>query len=146
MAQISSRYSITKASDQQTLYGWLNVSTLPDGTEVVDTDGQNIPIAELEKAAHKFLKGATRSSGVDHDGGATDGEMVSSIVMTEDVIDALSTDPSNGEPIADLRAMMKAHLPRGWFGAFHIADPDAWAEAKEMGRQAFSVEGEGRVR
>jgi len=138
---ISSPYTVTKTGDeQQTLYGWMNVANLADGTDVIDSDGEHIPIEDLEAGAHEFLM-SSAVSGVDHNGGATDGSMVTSIVFTDDVIDALTVDPQTGDVIEPLRKAMRDHLPRGWFGAFHIADEAAWAEAKASPRQAFSVEG-----
>jgi hypothetical protein len=141
MTAFHSEYRVTKANEHQTLFGWLNVSTEPDGTDVVDSDGQNIPIGELERAAYAFLKSVSAPSGVDHDGGDPDGEMVASVVFTDDVLDALSVDPATGEPIEPLRKALREHMPRGWFGAFHIADEAAWVAARDGDRQAFSVEG-----
>jgi hypothetical protein len=137
----SGRYAVTKTSsndEARNAYGWFNIATR-DGADVVDAHGDQIHVDDLEIAAHEFVKDA-RVSGVEHDGGEPDGELISSIVFTDDVIQAIATDPQTGLVNDELHTVMKRHIPRGWFGAFHIADPMAWEQTKN-GKSAFSIEG-----
>jgi hypothetical protein len=137
---VAGSYIVTKTSGEaRNAYGWFNIAASADGDPVVDLHGDVIHVDDLEEAAHEFVKDA-RVSGVEHDGGEPDGELIASIVFTDDVIDALSTDPRSGDVNEPLRKALRDHMPRGWFGAFHIGDEQAWEQTKS-GKSAFSIEG-----
>jgi len=138
---IGGSYNVAKASEpDQNVFGWFSVAALADGSPVADREGDVIPIEELEKASHEFVRFA-RASGVEHNGEDPDGELITSIVFSDDIIDALSTDGTTGEIDQELASIMKARLPRGWFGGFHIPDPEVWSQTLASGKSSFSIEG-----
>ena len=140
MTIVSGSYRVTKTSvvEEQNAYGWFNIASR-GGDLVVDAHGDVIHVDDLQNAAHEFVREA-RVSGVDHNGEEPDGQLIASIVFTDDVIEAISTDPATGELNAELHDVMKRHIPRGWFGGFHIPGVDAWQAMKE-GKASFSIKG-----
>lgn len=92
------RIEIAKTDEAQNLvFGWLSKVVAADGTEIVDKQGDIIPVAELEQAAYDFML-ASRSADVMHDGKAV-GKAVESFVSTPEkraAMGAVSTDKSVG--------------------------------------------------
>lgn len=138
--QLGGSYQVAKASvPDQNIFGWFSVGALADGEAIIDADGDIIPVEELAKAAHEFTK-AARGSGEEHDGGVADGELITSITFSDDILDAMSVDPVTGDVIKPLRKALHEHMPRGWFGGFHIPDAEAF-ERSRTEKTEFSIEG-----
>jgi hypothetical protein len=141
---IEGTYKVAKSVDvQQKVFGWASVAATPDGERHVDFQDDVIDPGDLEAAAHEFTKEARRS-GEDHDGGDHDGELISSMVFTDEMIEALSINPDTGDRIEPLYEAMSKHLHRGWFVGFHLPDSDAFERAVTE-KSEFSIEGTARV-
>lgn len=137
--ELRGEYRVAKAvATDQNVFGWFSVAALND-EDVVDVDGDIIPVEELEMASWDFVKSA-RMSGEEHDGGEKDGHLIASIVFTDDMLDALSVDPDTGEINQAFRKSLYDNMPRGWFGGFHIPSEEAFERAKED-KTEFSIEG-----
>lgn len=108
--------------DQHLVFGWFSVAANSDGTTIVDSDNDTIPIAELERAAYDFVLNS-RNGGEMHErtGVAT---LIESIVFTPEKIAALG--------------LPEGSLPYGWFGGFKIADEDVWQKIKSGKYTMFS--------
>ena len=107
--------------DKQIVWGWAYVSE-KGGEQVVDHSGDIAASAEVEKAAHGFVR-HSRQGGVMHKGLA--GEIVDSLFFSKAVQDALGIDLGKV----------------GWFVGFHVTDPAAWAGVKDGTYKAFSIGG-----
>jgi hypothetical protein len=93
----------------------------------VDLGGDLIPVGELEKAAHAFVKDARVGGGM-HVGEA-ENRLIASVVFTEEIQKAL------GIPAGT--------VPVGWFVGFEVT-PDAFDRVKKGARLQFSIEGKAR--
>ncbi len=124
MADYQGTVEITKLDEDQNLvYGWASVAIDAQGVPVVDREGDQISIPELEKAARSFVKNY-REANERHQGPKI-GELVESIVTTPDVQKALN---------------MPEGSPVGWFVGFELA-PETFAKVKSGEYSAFSIEG-----
>ena len=140
-AKVTGTYRVEKTDvPEQNVFGWFSFAAHPDGGTHVDLDGDVISPEELERASYQFVKEA-RVSGEGHDGGDPDGALIASIAFTDDIIDALSIDPVTREPNQELRKAMKDHMPRGWFGGFHLDSREAWDRVVSGELPEFSIEG-----
>lgn len=138
--ELAGTYTVAKAAEpDQNVFGWFSVGAVASGAAVVDIDDDIIPPEELERASWDFVKSA-RMSGEEHDGGDKDGLLVASIVFTDDMLDALSVDPATGEVNEPLRKALHEHMPRGWFGGFHLPDRESFERARTE-KTEFSIEG-----
>lgn len=114
---------ITKLDNEKRLvYGFASVIE-ENGQTVIDRQDDIIKPDELVKAAHKFISDA-RVAKMMHDGEQV-GEVVESIVFTEDVQEALGIDLNKV----------------GWFIAMKIHNDDVWEKFKSGELEAFSIGG-----
>jgi cation transport regulator ChaB len=121
------RIEIAKRDDEQrVVYGWLSVAKDKDGRHIVDKQGDVIPVAELEAAAHDFML-ASREAGDMHERVTGIGKVVESMGFTE-------------EKMAKL-GIAKGTLPEGWWVGFHIDDEQTWGKVKDGTYKAFSIGG-----
>ena len=118
---------IEKSIDRRQVFGWASVAQDRDGHPVVDLGGDLIPVAELEKAAHTFVRDA-RVGGEMH-AGNPDNRLIASLVFTEDIQRALGI-PAGSAPV-------------GWFVGFEVT-PDAFDRVRKGARLRFSIEGTAR--
>lgn len=120
--------TVSKDEDQRLIFGWANVSVRKDGTRVVDSDGEHVPIEDLEAAAYLFVK-EYRGTGEDHQGEQR-GVLVESMVFT-----------------AEKRAAMglpEGSTPDGWWVGFQLDDAADFAKVKEGQKLMFSIQGHAR--
>ena len=116
---------ITKLDEDQFLvFGWASVAE-KDGSTVIDSQGDVIPLAELEKAAHNFVL-RSRTGGEMHEvmGVAT---LVESFVVTPQKLEALGLE--------------KNALPYGWLVMFKVHDTETWQKIKNGAYKDFSIGG-----
>lgn len=119
--------------EQQMVFGWCSVSKRADGTVVVDLQGDEVPIEEIEKSAYDYML-YSRKGGNQHARTADDqpvhiGDCVESMVFTPDKFEALG---------------LPEDFTQGWWYGMKIHDPADWAEVKSGKRAGFSIHGKGR--
>lgn len=116
---------ITKFDEDKFLvFGWASVAE-KDGDTVVDSQGDVIPLVELEKAAHDFVL-HSRVGGEMHEvmGVAS---LVESFVVTPQKLEVLG--------------LAKNALPYGWLVMFKVHDAETWQRIKNGAYKDFSVGG-----
>lgn len=120
--------AVQKNEDEGLIFGWANVAVRKDGTVVVDSDGEHVPIEDLETAAYVFtLK--YRATGADH-AGEVRGELVESVVFTDEKIAAMGLEPGS--------------IHKGWWVGFHLDDPADYQAVKSGDKGMFSIQGTAR--
>ena len=128
-------FQISKLDDdQQIAFGWAYIAQAPDGTVIVDKQGDFIDDhEELEKAAYRFVK-ESRVGGEMHlrEGGEAKviGHLIESFVTTPEKIEKMGLDPST--------------TPVGWWVGFKVDDGEVWDKVKDGTYGAFSVHGRGK--
>lgn len=111
--------------EQQLVTGWASVVTTADGAPIVDSQGDIIPIAELEKAAHEaFLLGGLGKAGDMHER-----QGVASVVESM-VLDA-----------AKREALGFGKGAEGWVVSLKIHDDKLWNMVKSGERMELSLRG-----
>lgn len=116
--------AVAKVDDEQRMvFGWAYVSEKDEGL-VVDSDGESIEPAELEKAAYDYVLHA-RDGGELHAGEAT-GRLVESLMVTKEKAAAMGVTLPEGKT--------------GWWVGFQF-DPEAFAKVKNGEYEMFSVQG-----
>lgn len=108
--------------EQRIVYGWASVVT-EDGEPVVDTQGDIIAPAEMEKMANDFMEDVRMAKAM-HDGDGI-GEVIHSLPLTAELAKALGIE-------SDLE---------GWIIGMKIHDDDAWAKIKSGEYAGFSIGG-----
>jgi len=118
--------NFTKVNEEQRLvYGFASVIE-EDGKPVVDQQGDVITEDELVRAAHDYVM-KSRAAKVMHKG-AKRGELVESIVLTDDV-----------------KRILKSSLgTKGWLVGFKIEDDEVWERVKKGELGMFSIGGRGK--
>ncbi len=123
---------IIKADDEErVVYGFASVSD-DNGELVVDRQGDVLPIHELVKVAHKFIKSG-RVGGLMHKMGDNGkpiciGEVVESVVLRPELQQALGIDIKKS----------------AWLIGVHIKDDATWEKVKKGELAAFSIGGRGK--
>lgn len=116
---------ILKLDDEQRIvYGWASVIT-EKGEPVVDTQGDVIPPAELEKATTEFMLDVRMAKAM-HQGGQI-GEVVHSLPLTYALAESLGIETED----------------EGWIVAMKIRDDEVWERIKSNELSAFSIGGSG---
>ena len=126
--------TILKLEDEQRIaYGW-GLVNIEDGKPVVDSQGDIVSTAVLQKAVHEFIA-ESREGNVMHDVDEDDprygkvvAKMVDSVVMTPELQKALGID------------LKKV----GWLVGMKVDDDQTWQELKDGKLAMFSIEGEGQ--
>lgn len=111
-------------NDQRMVWGWASVST-QNGQPVVDRQGDILETVTLQKAAHNYITNS-RGAKVRHNGEVI-GEVVDSIVFTDDIQKALGIDFGQ----------------EGWFIGMRIDDDATLASVDRGEFPMFSIGGEG---
>lgn len=137
---VTGTFNVEKAdSERQMLFGWFNVAASADGALITDSHDEQITPEDLEDAAYNFVLKA-RASGEDHNGLETDAVLIESVMFTDEKLTAMAMDPFTGHVNKTLLKALHDHMPRGWWGGFHVPDEEAWERAK-TGKDEFSIEG-----
>jgi uncharacterized protein YndB with AHSA1/START domain len=121
--------SISKADKpRQLVFGWAQIATQPDGSTVVDKQGDFIDDpTELEDAAYDFTLNS-RDGGEMHVRKGVS-RLVESFVSTEEKQRAMGIPPGI--------------LPVGWWCGFKVDDPQVFQGVVEKRYPMFSVHGRG---
>lgn len=116
-------HEITKVDDELgVVYGWASVTTVK-GKLVEDSQGDTVETTEMVKAAHEFVSDA-RVAKVMHDGSQV-GEIVESLVFSEDIQKALGVDLGL----------------EGWFIGMRVTDESILKRARDGDLPMFSIGG-----
>ena len=116
---------ISTVDDEKKLaFGWASVSE-KDGVLVTDSDGDIIPISELEKAAYDFVE-IYRAGGEMHEKNNV-ARLIESVVFTPEKFSAMG--------------IAATELPLGWWVGFKISDDDVWQKVKSGEYNMFSIGG-----
>lgn len=119
---------ITKVDESQNLvFGWANVSISKDGTQITDSQDDQIDIEELEQAAYEFNL-HFREAGMNHEGEAI-GKVVESFVVTPEKLEKMGLEPDA--------------LPMGWWFGAYIEDDEVFAQVVKGELSMFSIQGTG---
>ena len=97
------------------VFGFLSVSTTADGKSVVDSQGDIISTADLEKSAYDYMAEA-RHVGVDHQKTRGIGRVVESCMFTPEKLKAW------GLPAGS--------MPEAWWVGYKVDDPAVWSRVK----------------
>lgn len=117
---------IAKA-DEHLIFGWASVAADEDGIPVVDSEGDVIPISELEQAAYRFVEFS-----------GSGGEMHSKMDVAK-LVESFVVTP---EKLATLGLI--GEMPLGWWVGFRVTDDDVWAKIKSGVYTMFSIGGRAR--
>lgn len=117
--------------DRRQVFGWATVTHV-DGEEVIDRQGDYIPLEEIEKAAYNYVL-TSRVGGDMHsrDGDAPKhtADLIESVIVTPEKAEAMGlTDAKN----------------YGWWLGMKINDDEQWELVKKGERQGFSIHGKGK--
>lgn len=123
--------AVTKmAPDQRMIFGWASVSQIGD-VEVIDKQGDIVPIVELEKAGYDFVL-TSRAMGDMHTTIGT-GRLVESMVFTPDKAKlGIVAKNQDGQQVY------------GWWTGFFVDSDQVWAAHKRGERPEFSIGGRAR--
>jgi hypothetical protein len=118
--------------DKRQVFGFCTVTHL-NGEEVVDRQGDYIPLEEIEKSAYTYVI-ESRKGGDMH---SRDGEhplhtsdMIESFVITPEKLEKMGLEPNS--------------LPHGWWVGFKVNDDAQWERVKKSERTGFSIHGSGK--
>lgn len=116
--------------DQRMIFGWASISSV-DGVEVVDKQGDVIPISELEPAFYDFVL-KSRTLGNMHES-TGHGSLVECMLFTPEKQKlGLIAKNEQGQPICG-----------AWVG-FYVGDDDLLKDLKAGRRPEFSIGGRSR--
>ena len=119
-------FEIKKLDEPQRLvFGVLSKIVNEDGTPVVDSQGDIIPLDELEKAAYEYVQ-SSRQADVMHDG-VSAGELVESFVSTPEKRAAQGVAKSNDRSVY-------------WWVGYRVT-PQAFAKVQAGELREFSIGG-----
>jgi hypothetical protein len=115
--------------ERREITGWASVSLDAAGRAVVDSQGDHIPLDELEEAAHEAF---ARS-----EGRATAGDMHRRIGVG-DIIESIMVTP---EKRAAMPELFVPSGPSGWLVTMKIHDDATWADIKSGKKLELSIAG-----
>ena len=110
--------------EERLVFGWAYVSTDESGTLLVDTQGDAIEPAELEKAAYDHVLNFG-DTGVSHEG-ETVGKMVESFMLTPEKAEAMGLPETQAA---------------GWWVGYKLADAEVFAKVKDGTYSMWSIQG-----
>lgn len=110
--------------DKFLVFGWASVAVDAEGKAVVDSQGDIIDIADLEKAAYNFV--LSDGYGSEMHTGKYVARLVESIVFTDEKIAALG---------------LEGTIQRGWWCGFKIHDAEVWQKVQMGEYTMFSIGG-----
>ena len=121
--------SVAKLDDEKQLVtGWAVISNDASGRPVIDAQGDLIPLAELEKAAHELvLTGGADKTDDMHERFKV-GDVVEAMVVTKAKREALGMGPG----------------PEGLVVTMKVRDAKTWADVKAGKKLELSIFGTGQ--
>lgn len=119
-------------SDKQQVFGWCSLSKV-DGVDVVDRQGDYIPLEEIEKSAYHYVVNSRKGGDMHQrigDEPLHTSDLIESFVVTPEKLEAMGLDSDA--------------VPHGWWVGFKVNDENQWENVKKGDRVHFSVHGKGR--
>jgi len=118
--------------EKRQVFGYCTVTHV-NGEEVIDRQGDYIPLDEIEKAAYTYVIDS-RKGGDMH---ARDGEVP---LQTSDMIESFVV---TGEKLQTMGLDENA-IPHGWWVGFKVNDDKQWEMVKSGERSGLSIHGSGK--
>lgn len=122
-------------ADKRQIFGWANLAIV-DGEQVVDLQGDYVPIDEIEKSAYSYMLNSRKGGhmhqriGKGLDGGPVHvADIIESVVFTPEKLEALGLEPDA--------------LPLGWWTGMQVHDEDVWQRVKRGELTGLSIHGTG---
>ena len=123
---IQGTFKIQKQNEEkQIAFGWAYQCVSKAGEQMVDHSGDIVDVAEIEKAAYRFVK-LYREGSDNHERGGV-GVVVESMVFTKEKAEAIGISPGV--------------MPEGWWVGFEVTDAEVWKKIKSGEYSMFSIEG-----
>lgn len=119
------RHERVEKSKTLKVFGFASVATAADGTPVVDAEGDEITVDDLEDAAYRFAKSAARAANVYAHGTPPTNPVIESVVLTPEKRQAMGLGPG----------------PSAWWVGIEVSDPQVIADVESGRLAAFSIEG-----
>ena len=110
---------VKRDDDKFEIFGWASVA----GVE--DSQGDVIPIEELEKAAYNFV--LSGGFGSEMHSSRTVASLIESMIFTDEKLSALGIE--------------KGNVPLGWWVGFKVHDAAVWQKIKNGDYTMFSIGG-----
>jgi Putative phage serine protease XkdF len=111
--------------ERQLVTGWASVSTDASGAPVVDSQGDMIPIEELERAAHEVFASGGKNKGGDNHVRTGVADIVESMVIDTAKREALGFGPG----------------ATGWVVTLKVHDVGLWEQIKRGEKLELSIHG-----
>ena len=118
--------------DKRQVFGWCSLTKV-DGEDVVDRQGDYIPLEEVEKSAYNYVI-SSRKGGDMH---KRDGDQA---LHTADMIESFVVTPEKLEKLG----LPEDAMPQGWWVGFKVNDDEQWEGIKKGDRGFFSIHGKGK--
>lgn len=119
---------IAKAKDDnQTVFGWANVSVKADGQLPHDWDGDIKTPETLETAAYDYVLKSRVANEQHERNDEVRGHLIESVMFTKEKMKAM------GIP--------EGTVPEAWWVGFHIPDKEVFEKVKKGKYKMFSIEG-----
>lgn len=116
---------IKKSDDEQRLiFGWASVAADENGNAIIDSQGDVIPIEELERAAYEFVEFSRKGGEMHQIMGVA--RLVESIIFTPQKLELLGI----------------SGVPFGWWVGFRVTDETVWQKIKSGEYSMFSIGGD----
>lgn len=119
-------------SEKRQVFGWCSLSKV-DGVDVIDRQGDYIPIDEMEKSAYHYVINSRKGGDMHQrvgDQPLHTSDLIESFVVTPEKLEAMGLEPDA--------------VPHGWWVGFKVNDETQWENVKKGDRVHFSVHGKGR--
>lgn len=119
--------------DKRQVFGFATVTHV-NGEEVVDKQGDYIPVEEIEKAAYNYVLTSRKGGDMharDGDGPKHTADLIESVVFSEEKANAMG---------------IKDAPSHGWWIGMRVNDDEQWEMVKDGRRSGFSIHGSGKRR
>lgn len=127
-------------TDKRQVFGWCSLSQI-DGKDVVDLQGDYVPIEEIEKSAYHYVINS-RKGGDMHKRVGAGLSKADEPLHTSDLIESFVVTPEKLQQMG-LSKAAAAGVPIGWWVGFKVNDDEQWAKVKSGERTGFSIHGSG---
>lgn len=122
-------------AEKRQVFGWCSLTRV-NGEDVVDLQGDYIPLEEIEKSAYKYVI-ESRKGGDMH---RRENSFSKSLPLhTSDMIESFVVTP---EKLSKM-GLQEDALPHGWWVGFKVNDDEQWQLVKDKKRTGFSIHGSG---